>query len=395
MHIVIYKIGKIYKKINRGGYSMYTVLIVEDEILVSTGLKNMVQWSDMDMVVIGEARNGKQGLDMYQKMRPDIILTDIRMPVMNGLDMIKHIREKDSVTKIIVLTCYEDFELVLVDDGSPDGCPKLCDDLAAQHARVQVIHRENGGLSAARNTGIEWALSHSDSEWITFIDSDDWVHPQYLESMLRANEQNGTSVCMGQFCFTEDYTMETAGDPLEAIRSVPTEEAFQEESLDPNSACARLYKKESFREIRYPVGKLHEDRFTTYKVLFQFKEVSVVAFPLYYYFVNQEGIVRSNWSPRKLDNVEACEQQLAYFEQADNREMVEYILKDYLHLIRFNLKSLKGKDEFSSYEKLLRTKLRRVLKTYKKRLGLSFSKDYNTYKYAYPLWAKVVRKMMK
>ncbi len=295
----------------------------------------------------------------------------------------------------ILAQTYEDFELILVDDGSPDGCPKLCDDLAAAHEKIRVIHRENGGLSAARNTGIEWALSHSDSEWITFIDSDDWVHPKYLESMLRANEKNDTSVCMGQFCFTEDYTMETAGDPLEAIRSVPTEEAFQEESLDPNSACARLYKKELFREIRYPVGKLHEDRFTTYKVLFQFKEVSVVAFPLYYYFVNQEGIVRSNWSPRKLDNVEACEQQLAYFEQADNEKMVRYILGDYLHLLLFNLRSIKGKREFSSYERLLRKKLRRVLKANQARLGLSFSKDYNTYKYAYPFWAKVIRKVMK
>ncbi|MBQ8814517.1 MAG: response regulator [Lachnospiraceae bacterium] len=91
---------------------MYTVLIVEDEILVSAGLKSMVSWSDMNMVIVGEARNGKQGLEMYREKKPDLILTDIKMPVMDGLSMITQIRKEDSQTKIIVLTGYEDFELV-------------------------------------------------------------------------------------------------------------------------------------------------------------------------------------------------------------------------------------------------------------------------------------------
>lgn len=92
--------------------SVYTVLIVEDEILVSAGLKSMVRWSDMNMVIAGEARNGKQGLEMYREIKPDLILTDIKMPVMDGLSMIAQIRKEDSQTKIIVLTGYEDFELV-------------------------------------------------------------------------------------------------------------------------------------------------------------------------------------------------------------------------------------------------------------------------------------------
>jgi len=91
---------------------MYTVMIVEDEVFVSLGLKNMIRWSDMGMTVIGEARNGKEGLEMYEQMKPDLILTDIKMPVMNGIDMITQIREKDATTKIVVLSCHEDYELV-------------------------------------------------------------------------------------------------------------------------------------------------------------------------------------------------------------------------------------------------------------------------------------------
>lgn len=91
---------------------MYTVLIVEDEILVSVGLKNMVRWSDLNMVIVGEARNGQQGLEMYREKKPDLILTDIKMPVMDGIELIRQIRKEDTKTKIVVLTGYEDFELV-------------------------------------------------------------------------------------------------------------------------------------------------------------------------------------------------------------------------------------------------------------------------------------------
>ncbi len=290
---------------------------------------------------------------------------------------------------------FKDYELILVDDGSPDNCPLMCDEFAEKYSHIHVIHQKNGGLSAARNSGIEWSLENSDSEWITFIDSDDWIHPQYLESMLNANILNNTQVCMGQFCFTDKYTISTDGKPEENIKRVRTEDAFTDETLDPNSACARLYKKSLFREIRYPVGKLHEDRFTTYKLLFQFNQISVVTFPLYYYFVNDEGIVRSSWSPRKLDNVEACENQLEFFKKTGNDEMYKYILEDYIHLILFNLRAIKGKSEFSSYSIILRKKLKKTLKAHKKLLNLSFSKDYNIYKYAYPFVAKVYNRIKR
>ena len=89
---------------------------------------------------------------------------------------------------------FEDFELILVDDGSPDNCPVICDEYAAKDSRVVVIHQENGGLSAARNAGIDWAFANSNSQWLSFVDSDDWIHPQTLEHLLRAVEENGTKI---------------------------------------------------------------------------------------------------------------------------------------------------------------------------------------------------------
>ena len=80
----------------------------------------------------------------------------------------------------ILSQTFTDLELILVDDGSPDRCPQICDRYAEQDQRIHVIHQKNGGLSAARNAGIDWAFANSDSQWITFVDSDDWVHPELL-----------------------------------------------------------------------------------------------------------------------------------------------------------------------------------------------------------------------
>ncbi len=91
---------------------MHTVLIVEDEMLISIGIQNMIAWSELDMVVVGDARNGKEGLELYYQERPDVILTDIKMPIMDGLEMIREIRKQDKETRIIVLSCYEEYGLV-------------------------------------------------------------------------------------------------------------------------------------------------------------------------------------------------------------------------------------------------------------------------------------------
>lgn len=86
----------------------------------------------------------------------------------------------------ILRQTYQDFELILVDDGSPDRCGEICDEYARQDSRIHVIHKENGGLSDARNAGIDWVEANSDSRWLIFADSDDWVHPELLARLLDA-----------------------------------------------------------------------------------------------------------------------------------------------------------------------------------------------------------------
>lgn len=293
----------------------------------------------------------------------------------------------------ILAQSYTDFELILVDDGSPDNCPQMCDKLAEHDERIHVIHQKNGGLSAARNAGIDWTFTNSDSEWITFIDSDDWIHPTYLERLFYAVQKFDAQISMGEVYVTSNYETQSFTVDERKAELWDTVVAFEEEKLDPNSACARLFKRELFEKVRFPLGKLHEDRFTTYKLLFQFEKVAVVSEPLYYYFVNPEGIVHSNWSVRKLDNLEASEQQLVYFKEKGFERTYIYLLRDYIHLLVYALRNMKGKIEFTKEYKDVRNKLRKVLKEKKQLLDMNFEKDFNTYKYAYPIIAKVYRRI--
>ena len=105
----------------------------------------------------------------------------------------------------ILTQTFTDFELILVDDGSPDNCGIICDEYALKDNRIHVIHKENGGLSDARNAGIDWAFENSNSEWLTFIDSDDWVHPKYFEAMVRAAQIYRTEIAICNYLEAETF----------------------------------------------------------------------------------------------------------------------------------------------------------------------------------------------
>ena len=211
----------------------------------------------------------------------------------------------------ILAQTFTDFELILVDDGSPDNCGAICDEYAAKDARIHVIHQQNGGLSAARNAGIDWAFANSDSQWLSFIDSDDWVHPCFLEYLYRAAKESGTDVSACGFIRTEE---QGADNPLQAF-------AFSTEQWDRfyvNNwgvgvvAWNKLYAKELFEGLCYPVGRINEDEFLTYKILARAKTVAVVNAVLYYYFQNPSGIMKSGFSPKKLDGLAALNEQCRF-----------------------------------------------------------------------------------
>lgn len=288
---------------------------------------------------------------------------------------------------------YGDFEIILVDDGSPDRCPQMCDDYAAQYENITAIHQKNGGLSAARNTGIEWALKNSGSTWITFVDSDDWVHRRYLELLLSSASQFGSDMVFGKFAYVNarDCADEEITDCLD-LRDVV--DIYSDETFDPNSACGRLFRKSLWQDLRFPVGKLHEDRFTTYKLLFRQEKTAVVDAVLYYYYMNSDGIVHSQWNYRKLDNLQAAEEQIAFFAEHELWEAWKITQYQYTKLLINAMKELKSSNpgDQKTYA-ILRNKLRTQLRVNGGKLNYRFMKDLNIYKYAWPLPAKIARRI--
>lgn len=283
---------------------------------------------------------------------------------------------------------FTDFELILVDDGSPDNCGKICDEYAEKDNRIHVIHKENGGLSDARNAGIDWAFANSNSEWITFIDSDDWIHPKYLEALYNAVKE---TCCEISICGYE----ETTGDSpivdesqLQAVM-VNTEDFFCEHNVNAVIACAKLYKKELFREIRYPVGKLHEDEFTTYQILFVCRSIICIYQPLYAYFQNQSGITKGKWSPRKIDVIEAIFMQSYFFDMNNYPKAFNYASNALRHTIVNFYEVVKNDQEYGIYKKRLRKDMRKYLRLYSRNNGISIKSHPYCYEIGYPFTMKI------
>ncbi len=281
----------------------------------------------------------------------------------------------------ILAQTFTNFELILVDDGSPDGCPAICDEYAEKDSRVVVIHQANGGLSAARNAGIDWAFANSDSQWIMFVDSDDWIHTRMLELTYTANKNNNTSICMCKYIRVNDEAIIPTETIDEETLVLAAEEAWCDMVTRTHAVC-KLYHKKMFAHIRYPLRVLHEDTFTTHKVFFQTDKISVLNTPLYFYYRNYDSIT-GRWKPQLLDVLEAHQEQLDYFKCRDLMRAYKQTCIDSLEYCMLMMTEIDAESHPSSVKKL-RKGIRLLLKRSKNALELSPSKNSYYYDVAYP-----------
>jgi len=219
----------------------------------------------------------------------------------------------------VLAQTYEAVEIVLVDDGSPDSCPEICDRYADKYENIKVIHKENGGLSDARNAGIGYVTEiASEEDFITFLDSDDFVHPEYTEKMVSLCKKYSCDAAQCEYekgdkdCFTpsEEKTEEF---------SLTSEEALLGYTLK-SSAWGKLYKVTIFKEILYPVGVYNEDEFTTYRAVFAAEKVAFTSEKLIYYYQRSSSIMveiarKLKNNPRRYDFLKAYEERIEFFEE--------------------------------------------------------------------------------
>ena len=190
----------------------------------------------------------------------------------------------------ILRQTYRNLEIILVDDGSTDQSGKICDEYARQDLRVTVVHQKNGGLSAARNTGIDRAKG----EYLSFVDSDDFIDERMLEVLYTDLQAVKADAAVVGFQLFEKQNEIKSVELDSPVQSMTKQEAIRS-TLIPDGmgdfAWNKLYKKELFQGIRYPLGRMMEDQGTTYRIFLQCKKVAYHPVGLYYYYQRPDSIL--------------------------------------------------------------------------------------------------------
>ena len=212
---------------------------------------------------------------------------------------------------------WKDFELILVDDGSPDRCGIICDEYAERDSRVRVIHKQNGGLSDARNAGIDAACGN----YLSFVDSDDYIAPTYLSylyALLKSAENCKVSQA-NHFIVREGKTALNAPGNGTAIFSQGQafEAVLYHDRVDV-SAWGKLYKRSVFDSLRFPVGKLYEDTFLFGSVLLQTPVYVYGGEAQYYYVQRKDSIVGKEFSKNNLEYIDAVNELTKIAIQVDS-----------------------------------------------------------------------------
>lgn len=215
--------------------------------------------------------------------------------------------------KSIIDQTYENLEIILVDDGSPDRCPVMCDAWKEKDNRIKVIHKSNGGLSDARNAGMEVA----NGELIGFVDSDDWIAPDMYQCLYEAMKADNSDIaaCGVEMVWedgTSSRTLTKMGSCV--LNRKEAMEALIEESWLKQPVWYKLYKTNLIRKILFPVEKYHEDAFWSYQVIGVAERVSVTDHVGYYYWQRNGSIMGEKYSLKRLDAIEALEQRQDYLE---------------------------------------------------------------------------------
>lgn len=219
---------------------------------------------------------------------------------------------KQCIDSIIAQT-YTNIEIILVDDGSPDNSGNICDEYAKKDCRIKVIHKQNGGLSDARNAGIKVASG----ELIGFVDSDDYIANDMYELLYNnlKKENAQISCCNRYICYKNKNTIYGINNFYEVMDSMRAIELMCTYGYIGFSAYTKLYKKELFDNIKFPKGKVCEDMFIMYK-LFDLANVIVYDANPKYYYIQRKGSISRN-KKNKIDAIES------------SKEIVEFVRKHY------------------------------------------------------------------
>ncbi len=271
----------------------------------------------------------------------------------------------------ILAQTYENLEIVLVDDGSTDNGGGICDEYEKKDKRIRVIHKANGGLSEARNVGIE----NSTGEWIVFVDSDDVIHKDMIRVLYETAREKKVRMVLCDFVETDesgnpDAYRDTAVTKDESYKTDRWEEVSVHSAKETEElfyrmgtvsfcmvAWNKIYHRELFASgIRYPKGKIFEDGFTTYRYIYEAGDCAWVFLPLYYYRQRKNSIMKKNGNRNYLPVLESAAQRQDFYLEKGEKD---------LYLLELN-KGMRSAIEF--YERCEEKEGRRIIKEWFRRV---------------------------
>lgn len=204
----------------------------------------------------------------------------------------------------VINQTYKNIEILLIDDGSTDDSGKICDEYAGNDARITVIHKENGGLSDARNTGIE----SMHGQYVSFVDSDDYIDLHYIETLTNAAVSTKSDVIMASYIKVSDNYIDRgskckAGKSIEQFSGIDAKLSMLYRKKLTMYSPGKLYHAALFDKVRFPYGRIFEDMVTTWEIMKLVNAVEYVDEPLYFYRQRSGSTVNTKYSHRKMDQV--------------------------------------------------------------------------------------------
>lgn len=279
----------------------------------------------------------------------------------------------------IIAQTHKNLEIILVDDGSDDGCPQICDEYARRDDRIVVIHKENGGLSSARNAGLDIAKG----EYIGFVDSDDAIEKDMYEVLLETMVSTGADVAMCDFEKWDGVSAIQNQSDCPKTQTCSHNEMLRmffrvDQPVLYTSVWNRLYKKSAISDVRFTLGVINEDVDFSYKIFSNCNNVSIIDARKYKYFVSNDSITRKNFTPKDLDYYAVWQNvvDLTRDQDPENLAYAELNLKrcDLTLLLKYAMYGIKGFDEPKKQIAEMKRRLRSNRRVLLKSKGLSRSR---------------------
>jgi len=260
----------------------------------------------------------------------------------------------------VISQTYRNIEIILVDDGSTDTSGIICDEYAGKDRRIKVIHKQNGGLSDARNVGLNCCTGR----YVTFIDSDDFVAHDYIENLyvIMTTTESDVAICRD----TEFYSDQEPSSLVQGKAKIITfnniqalKQLYGKYAKEMTTVWGKLYKIWLFSDIKFPVGRVHEDLYVDYKLWYKSSRLALTTKKLYFYRKRTGSITSEKFNYRyRLDYMEALSERMDFFKCTGLRSLAD---RTYISLLSYALESyILAQKVHKEHEKLFLEKLNEV-----------------------------------